>query len=125
MAQTIPSKATRKPPQADGDSEYWARDITQLPALEVAALRAKWQELFGAEPSPRLGRPLMIRAIAHRLQERALGGLKPATQRLLGRVCDGRGEAALDHSSKPRPGGRYGAHPRVARRCSSGQRARR
>ena len=32
----------------------------------------------------------MVRAIAYRLQEQRCGGLKPSTQRLLDRVCEGR-----------------------------------
>src|SRR4051812_20508485 len=94
MTHSVLIKPTRKP-QADDDSDHWARELTELPALEVAALRAKWQTLFGSEPSPRLGRQMMVRAIAYRLQERAFGSLKPSTQRLLDRVDNGRGETAL------------------------------
>jgi len=35
-----------------------------------------------------MGRTLLIRAIGYRLQEKALGGLKPSAQRVLDRVCD-------------------------------------
>jgi hypothetical protein len=63
-----------------------------------------WMALFGADPSPRLGRSLMVRALAYRLQEKTLGGLKPATQRLLDRVGDGRGEVALERIPKQRAG---------------------
>jgi len=41
-----------------------------------------WIALFGADPSTRAGRSLMIQVIAYRLQERARGGFKPATRRL-------------------------------------------
>ena len=34
----------------------------------------------------------MVRAIAYRLQEQRYGGLKPSTQRLLDRVCEGRAD---------------------------------
>jgi hypothetical protein len=37
---------------------------------------------------------LLIRAIAYRLQEKALAGLKPSTQRLLGRIADNRSKDA-------------------------------
>jgi Protein of unknown function (DUF2924) len=57
-----------------------------------------------ASRTPLLGRQLMIRALAYQLQERSFGGLKPSTQRLLDRVCDGRGETALEQMSKARPG---------------------
>ena len=42
-----------------------------------------WTEHFGAAPPPRTSRSLMIRAVAYKMQERALGGLSPATRRLL------------------------------------------
>ena len=45
----------------------------------------------------------MVRAIAYRLQERAFGGLKPSTQKILDRVCDTRGEIA-QHIPRPRVG---------------------
>jgi len=54
----------------------------------VPALRQRWAALFGDDPSPNLGRALLIRAIAYRLQEKALAGLKPSTQRLLDRIAD-------------------------------------
>jgi hypothetical protein len=104
MAHPVPIKPTRKPPQADSAFDHGARELTELSALEVAALRAKWQVLFGSKPSSCLGRQFMVRAIAYRLQESGLGDLKPSTRRLLDRVGDGRGETALDHSAEPRPG---------------------
>ena len=70
--------------------------VASVPALDVAALRQRWKALFGADPSPHVGRSLMVRAIAYRLQEKALGGLKPATQRLLDRILEGRSEIALE-----------------------------
>jgi hypothetical protein len=39
--------------------------------------------MFGKAPSRDIGRSFLIRAIAYRLQEKAFGGLKPSTQRLL------------------------------------------
>jgi len=42
----------------------------------------------------------MVKAIAYRLQERALGGLKPATQRLLDRIVEGHSEAAPERIPK-------------------------
>jgi hypothetical protein len=44
--------------------------------------------LFGADPPPKLRSSLLVQAIAYRLQEKALGGLKPATLRLLERIAD-------------------------------------
>ncbi len=39
--------------------------------------------MFGSDPPARLRRPLLIQALAYRLQEKAFGGLRPATRRVL------------------------------------------
>jgi Protein of unknown function (DUF2924) len=72
------------------------------PALDTAALRQRWKALFGDDPSPRVGPSLMVKVIAYRLQERALGGLKPATRRLLDRIVEGRSELAPERIPKRR-----------------------
>ena len=69
-------------PRPVGGSEDLAREIASLSALDAETLRRRWKALIGADPLPYLGRSLMVRALAYRLQERALGGLKPATQRI-------------------------------------------
>ena len=59
---------------------------TALTGLERASrhrLAEHWAEYFGAAPPPRTSRSLMIRAVAYKMQERALGGLSAATRRLL------------------------------------------
>ena len=59
---------------------------TALTGLERASrhrLAEHWAEYFGAPPPPRTSRSLMIRAVAYKMQERALGGLSAATRRLL------------------------------------------
>ncbi len=76
---------TRRPRRLGGFEDL-ARQVASLSALDAVALRRRWTDLFGADPSPNLGRSLVIQAIAHRLQERALGGLKPSTLRILDRV---------------------------------------
>jgi hypothetical protein len=94
----------RKSVHAGGDYEYLAREAAQLLTLEEAALRRRWAALFGVDPSPNFGRLFMLRSIAYRLQEKALGGLKPSAQRILDRVCDGPPDAALEHLPKARAG---------------------
>lgn len=78
-------------------AEDLSEEITALEALAPPILRQKWRALFGAEPSPLLGRLFMVRAIAYRMQERRFGGLKPAVERLLDRACKGR------QGATPRP----------------------
>jgi hypothetical protein len=57
--------------------------LTALTALDAASLRAEWRRLYRSHPPKRAGRDLLARAIAYRLQERALGGLSAATKRKL------------------------------------------
>ena len=61
----------------------------QLVALEqqrdLRVLRAEWQRLHRLAPPDRLSRDLLLRGIATRLQENALGGLRPAAKRSLAR----------------------------------------
>jgi hypothetical protein len=76
---------------------------TELAGLSKAGikdLRERWKTLNGKEPSGGLGRSFLIRAIAYRLQEKAFGGLKPSTRRLLARVAE---EAAAGSSPKRPP----------------------
>src|SRR5690349_7360930 len=57
--------------------------LTRLPKLELRELRQQWRALYKAEASPHLSRELLVRAVAYRLQEVALGGLRPEPQRRL------------------------------------------
>jgi hypothetical protein len=97
MGQSVSSKRSRKGPILGGDLEELAREITRLPALDVLALRQRWAALFGDDPAPNLGRALLTRAIAYRLQERASAGLKPSTQRVLDRIADNRSKDAPEY----------------------------
>jgi len=75
--------------RAGSGSEEVVSKVQQLLALDPAALKEKWKDLFSEDPSPQIGRSLLIRAIAYRLQQKALGSLKPSTQRILDRISDG------------------------------------
>ena len=61
--------------------------LAQLEVLDTGALRRRWTECFGFAPPPRFRRDFLLRAVAYALQERALGGLKPATARELKRIA--------------------------------------
>jgi hypothetical protein len=76
---------TTTPRSGGGDL---AREVAGLSALDPTALKQVWATLCGAAPPPGLNRPLLIRALAYRMQERALGALKPATRRLLLQFSD-------------------------------------
>jgi hypothetical protein len=82
--------------------ERLARDLAGLPHLDRHALKQRWKELYGIEPPSHIRRPLMVQAIAYRMQEKVLGGLKPHVRRLLSRVADdvAAGRAVVPPSSR-------------------------
>jgi hypothetical protein len=67
--------------------EKLAGEIAGFQTLDVQQLRMRWRALYGTEAPVRFSRDLLIQAAAYRLQERTLGGLKPATRRLFQRVA--------------------------------------
>jgi Protein of unknown function (DUF2924) len=73
-----------------------------LRELNSEELREQWHTLFGADPPPKLRSSLLllVQGIAYRLQEKALGGLKPATMRLLEGIAD---DAAARRQASPTP----------------------
>lgn len=58
-------------------------ELESLYALKPNELAERWRALYGSDLPVRLRRPLIILALAYRLQEKVFGGLKPATRRLL------------------------------------------
>ncbi len=58
-------------------------ELDRLPTMPIADLRKRYGELFRTEPPKAFGPDLLRRSIAHRIQERAYGGLPPPTRRLL------------------------------------------
>ena len=57
--------------------------LLRLPKLGLGELRQQWRVLYKAAASPYLSRELLLRAVAYRMQEVALGGLRPERQRRL------------------------------------------
>lgn len=78
----------RKQLRAGDDSETVTREVTELLTLDATALQQKWRALFGADSSPPLSRRFLIRALAYRIQEKSLPGLKPSTRRIVERLVD-------------------------------------
>ena len=58
-------------------------ELERLPIMPIAELRSRYRELFRTEPPKAFGPDLLRRSIAHRIQERAYGGLSREHQRLL------------------------------------------
>ncbi len=72
-------KSTISPKENDRSQN----ELDSLRALKPDQLAERWRELYGTAMPARLRRSLIIQALAYRLQEKAIGGLKPATRRLL------------------------------------------
>jgi Protein of unknown function (DUF2924) len=58
-------------------------ELDRLPTTPIADLRKRYREVFRAEPPKAFGPDLLRRSIAHRIQEKAYGGLPREHQRLL------------------------------------------
>ena len=61
-------------------------ELDRPPMTLIADLRKRYRELFRTEPPKAFGPDLLRRSIAHRIQERAYGGLPASTKRLLDRL---------------------------------------
>jgi hypothetical protein len=58
-------------------------ELDRLVTMPIAKLRVRYREVFRTEPPKAFGPDLLRRSIAHRIQERAYGGLSRPTERLL------------------------------------------
>src|SRR5712671_179042 len=88
MQQTAPSKPINQVVEAELD---------RLPTTPIAGLRKRYRELFRTEPPKAFGPDLLRRSIAHRIQEKAYGGLPASTRRLLDQLVK---------SARAKPNGR-------------------
>src|SRR5437016_4749758 len=70
MSRAIPATACREA-------------LSRLPTLDIGELRQQWRSLYKTPAPANLSRELLLRAVAYRMQEVALGGLRPARQRQL------------------------------------------
>jgi hypothetical protein len=104
MLEAKGAKPLRKRSMLRSGTEDLTAQVSELLKLDTLALRQKWRELLGAEPSPQFGRTLLLQVIAYRIQERALGGLKPSVQRFLDRIAEQSPQSAAKTLPKPRPG---------------------
>ena len=61
--------------------------LSRLTELNLGELRQQWRTLYKSEASPHLSRELLVRAVAYRMQEVALGGLRSGRQRQLHQIA--------------------------------------
>ena len=89
------------------DIESVSVRVESLRILGPEELDQTWRALFGSERPSRVCGDLLIKALGYRLQEKAIGGLKPYTRRLLerwGRDESERGPTVEPASSRLKAG---------------------
>src|SRR3984893_4486726 len=83
-----PGQRTRRPVTAVAQQPKTSREaLSRLPKLDIYELRKEWRFLYKTDVSPHLSGELLIRAVAYRIQEVALGGLRPEPQRQLRHIA--------------------------------------
>jgi hypothetical protein len=83
--------------------------LSRLPTLDLGELRQQWRGLYKMEASRHLSHELLVRAVAYRMQEVALGGLRPEPRRQLRRIAqefNDTGEATIRARPALKPGSR-------------------
>jgi hypothetical protein len=70
------------------DARACREALARLPEIDLAELRQQWRALYKSDAPPHLSRELLLRAVAYRIQEAALGGLRPERQRQLRQIIE-------------------------------------
>jgi len=74
---------TRTNPPGNANVAEVDRQIAELKNRSTHELRVAWRQSYGTGPPQGLSRDLLIRALAHRLQEQSHGGMSRALRRRL------------------------------------------
>ncbi|WP_425991728.1 DUF2924 domain-containing protein [Afipia sp. DC4300-2b1] len=74
-----------------GEAAFEA-EIEQIRSLPVDQLRVLWRQTFKSPPPPAFAKDMLGRMICYHVQEKALGGLSRASQRLLDNIGEGKPE---------------------------------
>ena len=80
--------------------ETLAEQLKDLETRGDDELKERWCSLYGTQPPQKIHRSLLIAAVAHRLQENALGALKSSLRRQLVQVAN---DAATPRHSRHYP----------------------
>jgi hypothetical protein len=72
-----------RPVHPIGSDRVVEAELAKLPMTPIVNLRMRYRELFRSDPPKAFGPDLLRRSIAHRIQERAYGGLSKDSSRLL------------------------------------------
>ena len=89
--------AASQPSRLRTDPDLLADEIAALPSLDLYALRVRWRKLLRKPAPEHLGRAILIRVIAYRMQARVHGDLDPESVRALERI-------ARDHDRRRKAG---------------------
>jgi hypothetical protein len=73
-------RAGMKRNPSESGTKNLADELAELRGLDATTLRQRWRVLYRTEAPVRIGHALLLQAVAYRLQERVLGGLKPSTR---------------------------------------------
>ena len=84
---------------SDVKSEKLAQELKDLETRGDDELKNRWRSLYGTKPPQKIHRTLLIAAVAHRMQENALGALKSSVRRDL--------MQAANNPATPRPSPHY------------------
>src|SRR5438477_8600828 len=68
---------------SDIKSEKLEQELKDLETRSDDELKKRWRSLYGTNPPRKIHRSLLIAAVAHRMQENALGALKSSVRRHL------------------------------------------
>jgi DUF2924 family protein len=68
---------------SDVKSEQLTKELKDLETQGDDELKNRWRGLYGTKPPQKIHRSLLIAAVAHRMQENALGALKSSVHRQL------------------------------------------
>jgi hypothetical protein len=79
-----PGPNTTAAPDGGGDS--LELELEALSHLDLQELRVRWRQLLRNRPPEHVGRGLLLRLLAYKLQARAYGDLDRATARCLARI---------------------------------------
>ena len=78
-----------------------ASDLASLPGLSRGELCDLWRQHYGCEPIPNISQPLLIMAVAYRMQEKVHGGLSASQKAFLNDTAAGKIRASPTVAMKP------------------------
>jgi hypothetical protein len=89
---------------SDIKTEKLAQELKDLETRGDDELKNRWRRLYGTNPPQKIHRSLLIAAVAHRIQESALGPLRSSVRRNLMQAANNPATSRPSpHHPSPRP----------------------